>query len=119
MINLSNSFNRMNRQPAAKAAAILAALVVLAPMPAMAAAFDIPFITQFGCQVIQWMKGPLAVMIWVVVTVATLVIGMIAKMDWSRIIQVCGVFGIVVGLGSILAGSSFLQSAPMMSSCLA
>ena len=99
-------------------AGLVAALLMALPMQAMAQTFDIPFITTFGCNVVKWMKGPLAVLIFVVVVVATLVIGMISKMDWSRIISVCVVFGIVIGLGNVLAGSSFLQSMPSMQSCL-
>jgi type IV secretory pathway VirB2 component (pilin) len=102
-------------------AAMVAALLMALPIDAMAQAqgFDIPFITQFGCSVVKWMKGPLAILIFVVVVVATLVIGMIAKMDWSRIISVCVVFGIILGLGGILAGSSMVQQMPQMQSCLA
>ena len=101
-------------------ASLLVALILAAiPVQAMAQTFDIPFITGFGCEVIKWMKGPLAIMIFVIVVVATLVIGLMAKMDWSRIISVCVVFGIIIGLGKILANSEFLQAVPSMSACLA
>jgi type IV secretory pathway VirB2 component (pilin) len=79
---------------------------------------DVPFITEIGCKVVKWMKGPLAILIFVVICIATLVIGMISKMDWSRIITVCVIFGIVISLGSMLAGSSFMMSSPTLSSCL-
>jgi type IV secretory pathway VirB2 component (pilin) len=98
---------------------LAAALLALLPADAMAQQFDIPFITQFGCSVVKWMKGPLAILIFVVVVIATLVIGMISKMDWSRIIAVCVVFGIIIGLGGILANSSYFQAMPAMQSCLA
>lgn len=100
-------------------ATLVAALLAVMPMEAMAQTFDIPFITQFGCSVVKWMKGPLAILIFVVVVVATLVIGMISKMDWSRIISVCVVFGIIIGLGGVLANSSYFQAMPSMQSCLA
>jgi len=79
---------------------------------------DVPFITEIGCKVVKWMKGPLAILIFVVICIATLVIGMISKMDWSRIITVCVIFGIVISLGSMLAGSSFMMSSPTLSGCL-
>jgi len=60
----------------------------------------------------------LAILIFVVICIATLVIGMISKMDWSRIITVCVIFGIVISLGSMLAGSSFMMSSPTLSGCL-
>lgn len=99
-------------------ATLVAALLVVMPIDAMAQNFDIPFITQFGCSVVKWMKGPLAILIFVVVVIATLVIGMISKMDWSRIISVCVVFGIIIGLGGVLANSSYFQAMPAMQSCL-
>ena len=99
--------------------ALVAALFVVMPMDAMAQSFDIPFITTFGCSVVKWMKGPLAILIFVVVVIATLVIGMISKMDWSRIISVCVVFGIILGMGGVLANSSYFQSMPSMQACLA
>lgn len=100
-------------------AAMFALVLTTLPVDAMAQSFDVPFITQFGCKVIQWMKGPLAILIFVLVAISTLVIGMISKMDWSRIISVCVVFGIVISIGSVLANSSQLQALPMMQSCLA
>ena len=99
-------------------ATLVAALLAVMPIDAMAQNFDIPFITQFGCSVVKWMKGPLAILIFVVVVIATLVIGMISKMDWSRIISVCVVFGIIIGLGGVLANSSYFQAMHAMQSCL-
>ena len=50
--------------------------------------------------------------------VATLVVGMISKMDWSRIIAVCVIFGILISLGAILGNSSYVQNVAGMSACL-
>lgn len=92
-------------------------ILVILPTQAMAA-FDIPFITTFGCEVIQWMKGPLAILVFLVVIVATFVIGLMARMDWSAIVTACIVFGIIIGLGGILANSNYLQASPTLASCL-
>ena len=113
-----NQWNDQNLKTVVTAT-LVAALLAAMPLEAMAQSFDIPFITQFGCSVVKWMKGPLAILIFVVVVVATLVIGMISKMDWSRIISVCVVFGIIIGLGGVLANSSYFQAMPAMQSCLA
>jgi len=113
-----NQWNDQNLKTVVTAT-LIAALLTAMPLEAMAQSFDIPFITQFGCSVVKWMKGPLAILIFVVVVVATLVIGMISKMDWSRIISVCVVFGIIIGLGGVLANSSYFQAMPAMQSCLA
>ncbi len=115
----THRFEAQNNRLVPIAFFLLTALVLATlPIQALAQSFDIPFITTFGCSVIKWMKGPLAILIFVVVVVATLVIGMISKMDWSRIIAVCVVFGIIIGLGGILANSEYLQAVPSISSCL-
>lgn len=97
-------------------AMLMASMPIDAMAQSMANSFDIPFITDFGCSVVKWMKGPLSILIFVVVSVATLVIGMISKMDWGRIISVCVVFGIILALGNVLSGSSYVTG--KMQACL-
>ncbi len=96
----------------------VAVIATMLPLQAHAASIDVPFIRDFGCSIVQWLKGPLAVMIFVLVCVVTLVMGMITKMDWGRIITVCILFGILIGLGAIFASSSYIQNVAGMSSCL-
>lgn len=114
----------INARPAATSRPFLAILLAFAvvaailPSQAHAASIDVPFIRDFGCSIVQWLKGPLAVMIFVLVCVVTLVMGMITKMDWGRIITVCILFGILIGLGAIFASSSYIQNVAGMSSCL-
>ena len=100
--------------------ALLIALGCLALMPATAhaQAISVPFLQEFGCSVVQWLRGPLAILIFILVCVATLVVGMISKMDWSRIIAVCVIFGILISLGAILGHSSYVQNVAGMSACL-
>lgn len=100
---------------------LLLALLVL-PAEVMAQPqqqITVPFVQDLGCSVVQWLKGPLAVLIFVLVCIVTLVIGMITKMDWARIISVCVIFGILISIGSILANSSYVQNVAGMSACLA
>lgn len=101
-------------------AEIAPALLLLALLcgSAHAQGITVPFIQDFGCSVVQWLKGPLAILIFVLVSVATLVIGMITKMDWARIITVCVIFGILISLGAILGNSSYVQNVAGMSACL-
>jgi type IV secretory pathway VirB2 component (pilin) len=112
----------MPRQPVFRSLAtvglLLLVLFALAPSLAHAADIQVPFIQDFGCSIVQWLKGPLAILIFVLVCVATLVIGMITKMDWARIITVCVLFGVVIGLGSILSSSNYIQNVAGMSACL-
>lgn len=115
---LTQPFNRMLRSPALAALLLLFLLFALAPAQAHAASIEVPFIQDFGCSVVQWLKGPLAILIFILVCVATLVIGMITKMDWARIITVCVIFGVLIGLGSILSSSNYIQNVAGMSACL-
>lgn len=104
----------------AKFLALLFLLVGLGMLagPAHAQSFDVPFINEIGCNVVQWMKGPLAIIVFIIVVVATLLIGMIARMDWGKLIAVTVIFGILTGIGGILANSSSFQSAAGLSACL-
>lgn len=97
---------------------LLLAFFVLAPTSAHAQTIQVPFIHEFGCSVVQWLKGPLAILIFILVCVATLVIGMITKMDWSRIITVCVIFGVLISIGAIVGNSSYIQNVAGMSACL-
>jgi len=99
-------------------ATLIALLLALVPTPALAQAIQVPFIQDFGCSVVQWLRGPLAVLIFIVVCVVVLVFGMIARMDWAHIITVCIIFGVVLGLGSILASSDYINNIPGMAACL-
>lgn len=115
---LTNIFHAMLRSPALAGLVLLMLICAFAPAPAHAATIEVPFIQDFGCSVVQWLKGPLAILIFILVCVATLVIGMITKMDWARIITVCVIFGVLIGLGSILSSSNYIQNVAGMSACL-
>jgi type IV secretory pathway VirB2 component (pilin) len=109
------------RNPAMSGLLFLLAFVALAPTAAhaqSATSISVPFISEFGCSIVQYLKGPLAILIFILVCVGTLVIGMITKMDWARIITVCVIFGIVISIGAILGNSSYIQNVAGMSSCL-
>ncbi len=69
---------------------------------AQSSSFDLPIVTQVGCALVEWMSGPLAIVVFLIVVIATLVIGIFAKMDWTRILTVIIIFGIIQGL---IAGS--------------
>jgi type IV secretory pathway VirB2 component (pilin) len=60
--------------------------------------FDLPIVTQIGCALVDWMTGPLAIVIFLVVVIGTLVVGIFAKMDWTRILTVIIIFGVIQGL---------------------
>lgn len=99
----------------------IALVLTAVPVDAMAqtsGGISIPFITEFGCKVVQFLRGPLAILILILVCVATLVIGMISKMDWSRLLFTCVIFGVIATFGPIMASSSYVTSAAGLSACL-
>jgi type IV secretion system protein TrbC len=117
--SLSATARGLLRNPAVSGMLVLLALLALLPTSAHAQSqLQVPFIQEFGCSVVQWLKGPLAILIFILVCVATLVIGMITKMDWARIITVCVIFGILISIGAILGNSSYIQNVAGMSACL-
>jgi type IV secretory pathway VirB2 component (pilin) len=99
-------------------AVVLLMLAVFMPGEAAAQTISVPFIQDFGCSIVSWLKGPLAIVVFVIVVVVTLVFGMISKMDWGKIITVCIIFGVLLGLGSILANSGYINNIAGMSACL-
>jgi type IV secretion system protein TrbC len=108
----------VQRNPLVAAFLLLIVLFALAPTSAHAESFDVPFISEFGCSVVQWLKGPLAILIFILVAVATMVIGMIAKMDWGKIIALCVLFGLVISFPSIVSKSSYIMNVTGMNACL-
>lgn len=101
------------------AAVLLTLIAFFMPTMAFAAGgFNVPFIQDIGCDVVSWLRGPLAIVVFVIVVAATLVVGMITKMDWGRIITVCIIFGVLLGLGSLLANSGYINNVAGMSACL-
>jgi type IV secretion system protein TrbC len=104
-------------------AMLLVAAFALMPTPALAQAssgsgWPPPFISDIGCTIVQWLKGPLAVLIFVVSVIVALVIGMIARMEWDRIIYLVVIFGIISGLGGLLANNAAMQSWSGLATCL-
>lgn len=70
-----------------------------------------------GCTIIKWMKGPLAILVFGLVAVVTIVVGMFAKMDWSKILSIVILFGILQGLGTLF-GPWISSITGIGSSCL-
>ncbi len=99
-------------------AVVMLMLALFLPTAGFAQGIQVPFIQDFGCNVVQWLKGPLAIVVFVIVVVVTLVFGMITKMDWGKIITVCILFGVLLGMGSILSNSGYINNIAGMGACL-
>lgn len=106
--NLPDSLSARSRRVARGGfLTLFAAMLLLAGDAAMAqtsggGVFDLPLIRDFGCALIEWMTGTLAYVVFAIVVIITLVIGIFAKMDWTKILTVVIIFGIIQGL---VAGS--------------
>lgn len=97
-------------------AAMIAALVLGGmPIEAMAQTFDIPFVSGMGCAVANYLKGPFAIIVFVLVCIVILIVGMIAKMDWGRMLSIAVIYGIIQGLVGVFLSSGRIQ----LPSCLA
>jgi type IV secretory pathway VirB2 component (pilin) len=89
----------------------VAVLVMMAvPGEAMAqSTLNLPIVSSLGCTVATWMKGPLAVVIFVVVVICIFIVGMIAKMDWSKLIFICVIYGLIQGFVSFMISGGYLN----------
>jgi type IV secretory pathway VirB2 component (pilin) len=90
---------------------VVAAMLLLLPTMSFAqtTGFSLPFITGIGCDIVRWMKGELAVMIFVIVAIATFLIGLFAKMDWTKILSIVIIYGLLQGLIGILLSTNTIQ----------
>ena len=91
-----------------------AAAGLLACAAARADEFDLPLVSKIGCALVEWMTGPLAVVVFLIVVISTLVIGIFAKMDWTRILTVIIIYGIIQGL---VAGTFKLDAVKKPEAC--
>lgn len=87
----------------------LLTLAVMVPAVSFAAGFTLPFVTGIGCDILNWMKGELAIIVFLVVTVTTIVIGMFARMDWAKILSIVVLYGVIQGLVGLLASTGYMQ----------
>ncbi len=87
----------------------VAALILLMPAVSHAAGFSLPFISGIGCDIVKWMKGELAVMIFVIVAIGTFLVGLFAKMDWTKILSIVIIYGLLQGLVGILLSTNTIQ----------
>lgn len=77
---------------------LAAGALMLVAGPAMAAgSFTLPGFSELACTVIDWLRGELAILIFFVVVVVSLIVGFFAKMDWVKILSVIVLFGLLQG----------------------
>ena len=72
----------------------------------------------FGCSIYTFLTGPLAVWAFILVVVGTLLIGLVAKIDFSKIIVVIVIFALIQGIGTWVMGVDSVASKLGTTSCL-
>lgn len=87
----------------ARAAASTAALTMaVVSTNAMAAGnkLEVAALGEFGCSLLDFFTGSLAIWAFVLVAVGTLLIGLVAKIDFAKLISVVVIFGVLQGFGA-------------------
>lgn len=79
--------------------------VATAMLPAISfAAFKVDFISGIGCDVLNWLKSDLSILILFLMVITIIIGGMISRMDWTRILVVIVLYGLLHGVVAIFAG---------------
>lgn len=86
--------------------------------PATASALDTAMLGNFGCAIYNFLTGPLAIWAFILVLVGTLLIGLIAKIDFSKIIVVVVVFALIQAIGGYIMGMDSVSTKIGTASCL-
>lgn len=101
-----NFLQSLNKKELLKTLAVAA----IGGIPLVAsAAIQFPIIEGLGCEIVNWLKGPLAVMVFLLVAVVTFVVGMFAKMDWTKILTIIILYGVIQGLAGIATSTGIVQ----------
>lgn len=72
----------------------------------------------FGCSIYNFLTGPLAIWAFILVVVGTLLVGMIARIDFSKIITVVVIFALIQGIGTWAMGVDSIASKLGTTNCL-
>ena len=89
------------------------------PAPAAAAAqIDSAMLGSFGCAIYNFLTGPLAIWAFILVVVGTLLIGLIAKVDFAKIIVVVVVFALIQAIGTYMMSINSISTKLGTASCL-
>lgn len=91
------------------AAALLLFVPELSFAQASSSGFSLPFISGIGCDVVKWMKGELAVIVFLIVCVAAFLVGLFSRMDWTKILVAVILFGLLQGIVGILLSTGTVQ----------
>lgn len=102
----------------AKCAATAAVVVSQAAHAAAENEINSELLGKFGCSIYNFLTGPLAIWAFILVVVGTLLVGMIAKIDFSKIIVVVVLFALIQGIGTWAMGVDSIASKLGTTNCL-
>ena len=102
---MKSKFARLARLASSSNAKAVGTAVLLSLPAAAFAQFNVPIIDGVGCDIVNWMRGPLSILVFLIVAVSTFVIGLFAKMDWTKILTIIILYGLLQGLAGILLAS--------------
>jgi type IV secretory pathway VirB2 component (pilin) len=122
---MSKSFKtmvtKMNKAVAERRAKLVAASLLALAGTASAqsgSALDTAMLGNFGCAIYNFLTGPLAIWAFILVLVGTLLVGLIAKIDFSKIIVVVVVFALIQAIGTYVMSMDSVASKIGTASCL-
>ncbi|WP_155293329.1 hypothetical protein [Comamonas testosteroni] len=119
--SLKKVIGKMNKAVAERRAKLVAATLVAFAGTASAqsaGALDTAMLGNFGCAIYNFLTGPLAIWAFILVLVGTLLIGLIAKIDFSKIIVVVVVFALIQAIGTYVMSMDSVASKIGTASCL-
>ena len=119
--SLKKVIGKMNKAVAERRAKLVAVTLVAFAGSASAqnaGALDTAMLGSFGCAIYNFLTGPLAIWAFILVLVGTLLIGLIAKIDFSKIIVVVVVFALIQAIGTYVMSMDSVASKIGTASCL-
>jgi len=69
-------------------------------------ALSLPFLNNIGCQIYNFLVGELAIWAFILIAAGTLLLGLVAKIDFSKLLGAVIIFGILQGLAGLLVSTS-------------
>ncbi len=87
----------------ASAASLFAAVAASNAMAQGKGKLEVKVLSEFGCSLLDFFTGSLAIWAFVLVAAGTLLIGLVAKVDFAKLISVVVIFGVLQGFGAWIA----------------
>lgn len=108
----------MTKSTKSKVKIASAVMGLAAATQAQAQTIDSSMLGSFGCSIYSFLTGPLAIWAFILVVVGTLVIGLIAKVDFAKIIVVVVVFALIQAIGTYMMSVPSISAKLGTASCL-